>query len=51
MDAFDAEHAGLAADPDGASVEGHEPGVGIGTEGDLGGGEGQRVQVYGVHGE
>ena len=49
MDALDAKNAGVVAHADDASVEGHEPGVGIGTESGVGGGEGERVQVNGVH--
>jgi hypothetical protein len=50
VDAFDAKHAGVVAHADDASVERHEPGVGLGAERGIDGGEGQRVQVDGVHG-
>ena len=38
------------ADADRAAVERDEPGVGVGAERGVGGGNGQRVQVDGVHG-
>jgi len=41
---------GVAAHADDPSVEGHEPGVGVAAESSVDGGDGQRVQVNGVHG-
>jgi hypothetical protein len=43
VDALDAEDARVVAHPDHVSVEGHEPGVGVGAERGIGGGDGQRV--------
>ena len=49
MDALDAKDAGVVAHADDASIEGHEPGVAIGAESGVGRGDGERMQVNGVH--